>query len=38
MKADKDRDDEDDETVTPIPADIRASIIDTIRLVSRRAD
>ena len=35
---DKDRDDEDDETVTPIPADIRASIIDTIRLVSRRAD
>jgi hypothetical protein len=29
---------DDDETITPIPLDIRASVIDTVRLVSRRAD
>ena len=35
---DDDDNDDEDEMVTPIPMDIRASVIDTIRLVSRRAD
>ena len=35
---DEDDNNDEDEMVTPIPVDIRASVIDTIRLVSRRAD